>query len=239
MARSVILAIGMIGIVHADNDSYSLLNSWTGFYAGVDSGFIFNNAQLRSQQLGFTYPSETCNTSSNFLTLSPGIQLGYLYQFPNSLVSGIEADVTFNSNQKDTLSCNSNINPNVYDRFIFKNQMESSIKGRVGRALNWNKKTLLPYLTAGASFANVGLTYKNEGGDYYSKNTTHAGWLIGTGIEWAFMQHWSARIEYSYVEYGNVIHMEIPSVYGLLDPNGNGRVDLSSNNIVVALNFRV
>ena len=138
-----------------------------------------------------------------------------MYQFTNSFVSGIEANATFNTNQKHTLSCNSEFNPDVYDRFTFRNQLQTSIKGRVGRALNWNKNTFLPYLTAGASFANLGLTYKNEGGDYYSNTTTQAGWLIGAGIEWAFMQHWSLRAEYYYVDYGNAINLNIPSVYGL------------------------
>jgi len=234
----MMITMSMIGIAYAD-DSYSLLNSWTGFYAGMDAGFAFNNVQLKSQQLGFTNPSETCNTSSDFSTFFPGIQLGYMYQFPNYFVSGIEADATFNTNQKDTLSCNSNFNHNVYDRFTFKNRMQSSIKGRVGRAVNWNKKILLPYLTAGASFVNVGLTYQNEGGDYYFKNTTQAGWLIGAGIEWAFGKNWSLRAEYGYIDYGNTIKLKIPSVYKLVDPNGNARVDLSYNTVLIAINYWV
>jgi outer membrane immunogenic protein len=203
----------------------------------VDAGIAFNDIQLKSQQLGFTNPSDKCNTSSNFSTFSPGLQLGYMHQFPNYFVSGVEANVTFNTNQKNTLSCNSNINPDVYDRFIFRDQMQGSIKGRVGRAVNWNKNILLPYLTAGASFANLGLTYQNEGGDYYSTNTTQAGWLIGAGIEWAFRQHWSLRVEYYYVDYGNAINLKIPSVYGLIDPNGSARVKLNANNFFVALNY--
>lgn len=89
----------------------------------------------------------------------------------------------------------------------------------------------------GASFANAGLTYKNEGSDYYSQNTTQAGWLIGAGIEWSFRQNWSLRTEYSYVNYGNAIHLKIPSIYGLLDPNGNARVNLNANNLLVAINY--
>ncbi len=231
MAKGVMIAMSMIGITHADN------NNWTGFYVGADAGFVFNDAQLTSQQLGFTSPSETCDMSSNFSTFSPGIQLGYIYQFPNSFVSGIEANAAFNANQKHEFNCNSEFNPDVHDRLTFRNQMQTSVKGRVGRALDWNKSILLPYLTAGASFANVGLTYQNEGGDYYSTNTTQSGWLIGAGIEWAFIQHWSLRAEYYYVDYGNAINLKIPSVYGLEDPNGNGHIDLSSNNVVVALNY--
>ena len=230
-AKCVMIAMSMVGIAHADN------SNWTGFYAGGEAGFVFNDARLTSQQLGFTSPSETCNKSSDFSTFFPGMQLGYMYQFPNAFVTGIEANATFNTNQKHTFSCNSEFNPDVYDRFEFRNQMQTSLKARVGRALDWNKSTFLPYLTAGTSFAKLGLTYKNEGGDYYSDTTTQLGWLIGAGVEWAFMQHWSLRVEYSFVDYGNAINVKIPTVYGLLDTNGNGHVDLKSNNVVMAINY--
>jgi outer membrane immunogenic protein len=230
-ARSVVIAMSMVGIAHADT------NNWTGFYAGVDVGLAFNDIQLTSQQLGFTRPSGTCDMSSDFSAFFSGIQLGYMHQFTNSFVSGIEANTTFNSNQKHTSSCNSEFNPDVYDGFTFRNQLQTSIKGRVGRTLNWNKNNFLPYVTAGASLANLGLTYKNEGGDYYSNTTTKLGWLIGAGVEWAFMQHWSLRAEYYFVDYGNAISLNIPTVYGLLDTNGKAHVDLKSNNIAVSINY--
>ncbi len=232
VAKCVVIAImGMVGIAHADS------NNWTGFYAGVNAGVVFNNAQLTSQQLGFISPSGTCNMSSDFSTFSPGIQLGYTYQFTHSFVAGIEANTTFNTNQKHTSSCKSEFNPDVNDSFTFRNQTQTSIKGRVARALNWNKSIFLPYLTAGASFANLGLTYQNEGGDHYSNTTTAAGWLIGGGVEWAFMQHWSLRAEYNFVDYGDAINLNIPTVYDLFDANGEGQINLKSNTVFVAINY--
>lgn len=233
------ITMGIAGIVYAEKgfSQQSLLTSWTGFYIGVNAGVAFNNVQLKAQQLGFSNLSGTYNTNSKFSTFFPGIQLGYMYQLPHYFVSGIEANVTINTNQKDILNYNCVYNNNVYDQFSFRDQLQSSIKGRLGRAINWNKSIFLPYLTAGVSFANVGLTYKNEGGDYYSKNTTSSGWLFGTGIEWIFSKKWSFRAEYSYINYGNAINMNIPSVYGLIDSNGSAHVNLSSNNIAVSINY--
>lgn len=228
MIKGVTLAMSLIGIAHAE---------WTGLYAGADAGFALNKAKLKSQQLGFTNQRGKCNINSNSFTFIPGAQLGYLYQFANNLVSGIEANVTYNTNQKDKLSCRCPFYRHVSDDFSLRDQMQSAIKARMGTALNWNGNIYLPYLTAGASFANVALTYKNEGGDYYSKKATKSGLLIGAGIEWYLWQHWSLRTEYDYVDYGKAIHLKIPSVYDLRDPNGKARIGLSSGNIVVAINY--
>lgn len=231
VVNSVMIVMGLVGIAHADN------NHWTGPYVGAGAGFAFNNAQLASQQLGFTRSSGTCDMSSDFSTFFPGIQLGYLHQFSNSFVSGIEADVTVNNNQKYQFTCRSDFNSHVYDRFAFRNRMQTSIKGRLGHAESWHKHLFLPYVTVGASVATVGLTYGNEGGDYYSSTATQLGWLIGAGVEWAFMQHWSIRAEYYFVDYGKAITLKMPTVYRLDDSNGNANVSLRSNNIGVSINY--
>lgn len=227
---SIGLAMSMIGMAYADSN-------WTGFYAGANAGVAFNNVQLRSQQLGFTDWDEKCNTSADAAIFFPGLQLGYAYQFANYFVTGVEANVTFNTNQKTSLNCTCDTDAYVADRFSFKNRMQTSIKGRVGRAVSWNENFLLPYLTAGASFADVGLNYQNESGDYYSNNHTQAGWLIGAGLEWAFWQTWSLRAEYFYANYASTTDLKIPSVYGLDDPNGQARADLSANNVAISLNY--
>lgn len=211
-------------------------HQWAGLYMGLEGGLSFNDAQLKSQQLGFTNLNDTCNVNSNYPSLFSGLQLGYLFQLRNAYVAGVETNVTFNTNQNADLNCNSNIDAFVYDGFTLNNQMQVSVKGRIGRDLTWHNQTLLPYLTAGASFANTSLIYQNEGGDYFINNPTQIGWLIGAGIEWGFKQHWSLRAEYYYVDYGN-IHLNLPSVYDLQDPNGHARVNLSSNNVALAVNY--
>lgn len=233
MLRRVVIAVSMVGAAYADNIS----NSWTGLHAGVNAGVVFNEVQLKAQQLAFTNPNGSCDTASDFSSFFPGIQLGYMHQFQNNLVTGIEANVTFNANQNNILSCNCPFNPDVFDRFQFKNQMQSAIKGRGGRALNWNNKDLLPYVTAGASIAHTGLLYSNEGQDYYSKNTTQVGWLIGAGMEWSFRKNWSLRAEYSYVDYGNTLKLKLPSLYGLVDPDGQAQAFLNTNTILIAVNY--
>lgn len=228
----IAIAITMSGAVAANTN-----NTWTGFYVGINEGFAFNNVRLNAHQLGFTSVNETCNTKSDFSSYFPGAQLGFLYSLSNDLVAGLEANVTFNMQQKAILDCHCPQNPTVSDRFLFKNRMQSFFKGRLGRSITWNKGALLPYLTAGAGFAHVALNYTNEGGDYYSKDSNQTGALFGAGIEWSLMQNCSVRAEYSYVDYRNNIKLAIPSVYALIDPNGSARASLNTNNIQLAINY--
>lgn len=228
--QGVIMAMSMVAVAHADS------KPWSGFYAGAGVGLDVNQRKLQSQQLGFNSPSGTCNQNSDQTNLAPAVQWGYVYQFPNALVSGIEVYASVNANQKHKFNCRSQFNATIYDRIIFRNQQETSLKARVGRSLHWQGVSLLPYLTAGVSLANVGLAYENEGGDYYANTATQVGWLMGAGMEWVYAQHWSLRAEYNYVDDGR-FQLRLPTVYGLNDPNGHASLDLSANNLAMSINY--
>ncbi len=229
----VMLAMSLMNVAYADNLPL------TGYYAGVNTGVAFNDATVTAQQLGFTNASNTCNKNAGYSNALSGVQLGYLYQFSNAIISGVEINTTVNSEQKHTEYCNSVFNAGVYDGFTLKNQWQTSVKGRVGREETWQNNIFLPYLTAGVSMAKMGLSYQNEGGNYYSTDAAYAGWLIGAGLEWAITQHWSLRAEYTYIDYGKAIKLNIPTVYGLNDPNGNADVNLSTNTIALGLSYWV
>lgn len=233
-----LIVFGLIGVAYSDTYSTEdILKGLKGAYLGADVGGSFNNVKLQSQQVAFANLDGTYNINSDFSSFMSGIQIGYLHEFSKHLVFGVDANIIFNINQTDNLNINCDFNSNVFDRFIFSNKMQGSVKGRGGHFVKWNDKLFLPYLTAGASLANVGLQYKNDVSDYYSKNINQFGWLIGTGIEWFFKQNLSLRTEYSYVNYGNTIEMNIPTIYGLTDSYGNARAKLSSNNIYLSINY--
>ncbi len=37
----------------------------------------------------------------------------------------------------------------------------------------------------------------------FSGSNTYSGWTVGGGVEWAFMDRWSAKLEYLYIDFGN------------------------------------
>jgi opacity protein-like surface antigen len=147
---------------------------------------------------------------------------------------GVEADYTNNFNKQGNAACTCDVNPDVSDKFAVMNRQQGSLRGRIGYALNHH---LLPFVMAGGSVASLGTNYRDEGGDYYSRNGARAGWLVGAGLEWRFAQSWSIRGEYYYNAYNNALKMRIPLTYGLNDPNGKARVSFDANNIRAAINY--
>src|SRR5207249_7510368 len=81
-------------------------------------------------------------------------------------------------------------------------QWFSTIRGRLGYAFD----NLLLYGTGGLAIGQIdyrvsggfddGSTYKIQD-DY-----TRLGWTAGAGLEWGFDEHWSAKAEYKYVNFG-------------------------------------
>ena len=62
------------------------------------------------------------------------------------------------------------------------------MRGRVGYLFT---PTLLIYGTAGFAYGGV---------DAFGFSNTRTGWTAGGGLEWLFAPHWSAKVEYLYVD---------------------------------------
>lgn len=232
-AISVMSLLIISGIAHAAATS-TLQAKWSGLYGGVNADALLNHVKLQANNVGFTEMSGACSKGANFSSFSPGAQLGFVHQYNSNIVLGVEGSLSYNANQAANLNCTCPINPDVSDSFSFYNRAQGTLRGRIGYALMNN--SLLPFFTVGGSLANLGLKYYNENGDQYNANSTTAGWVIGTGVEWRMASAWSLRAEYYYVAYSNV-NMHINTIYGLTDPNGGAHADLYTNNVAVAINY--
>lgn len=73
----------------------------------------------------------------------------------------------------------------------------ASVRGRAGYALD----RLLIYGTAGVAFADIGQA--NTGGVPESSSDVLAGWTVGAGLEYAFTDRLTSRIEYRYADLGS------------------------------------
>ena len=119
-----------------------------------------------------------------------GGTLGFNYQM-NALVFGVEGDWDYSGINTGTTStiCI------LIGTCQTGNNWLATLRGRVG----WAADRVLFYGTGGGAFANVQTTLNGT-------ETTHtqAGWTAGLGVEYAFADNWTAKVEWLYVDFGNV-----------------------------------
>jgi outer membrane immunogenic protein len=107
-----------------------------------------------------------------------GAQAGYNWQMGN-WVFGVEGDIEATA-AEDTFA-----------PWKFSNPWFGTLRGRAGYAIS----NVLFYGTGGLAFGE--LTGQTFG---LSESHTTAGWTAGLGAEVGFAPHWSAKIEYLYVD---------------------------------------
>ena len=126
-----------------------------------------------------------------------GGQIGYNYQSGNFLV-GVEGDGDW-SNIKGTTPCL------VVFSCTANMQWTADATVRAGVLPMHN---LLVYVKGGASWTSVKYNFSDGGllapaSITSNQSETKVGGLLGFGTEYMFAPHWTAKIEYNYVDYGN------------------------------------
>lgn len=205
---------------------------WTGAYAGVNLGSIWTGSDLTASHINLISDSGTYSQSMNSTAVNPGLQMGYLYQLDEHWVIGGEGDFTYPATSSQFTQYNTT--GSDYDQFSVKYNLQGSLRLRAGYALD----RFLPYFTTGVSFADMGLTYSNGGGNYYSKTTTQTGWVVGAGVEYGFLDNLSGRIEYMYTNYGNALNMGMPTIEDQTDSSGTANATMNTNVLRAAVNYR-
>lgn len=193
-------------------------SDWTGFYAGVNGGYGWDENQtnfspLKSPLLLPVNPTAVSFNSSGGIH---GAQLGYDWQADNnkSLVVGVETDldgstITGSATQVSTVS-------GVLAPFISSNPYSTTekidwfgtVRPVVGM-LTQNDRWLF-YITAGMAYArledsaNTDFIPMTERELPASKTITDFGWTGGGGVEWRFDGHISAGLQYLYLDFDSI-----------------------------------
>lgn len=164
--------------------------SWTGFYIGANLGAGWNQGNL-SDSSGFY--SGGANNNATFLG---GGQVGANYQI-NNIVLGVEGDFDWfannnNSGSGTTTDGSTIISGSNNGRWL------TTLTGRLGVAVD----RLLFYGKGGGAWVgsnNLTLLDVPSGASVSFSNNNNTGWVAGGGVEWAFIQNWTAKVEYDYV----------------------------------------
>jgi outer membrane immunogenic protein len=160
------------------------LYNWTGFYVGVYDGGGWGQHNHSN-----VFGSNSYNSSGGLI----GVTAGYNWQFSNPLVIGLEGDLAWANIKGDDAGSGLALDESRY-RWL------GSVRGRLGYAANnW-----LFFGTGGWAFANIrhtsssGLLILTTDSFDNGRN----GWTLGGGVEYAFLQNWTARVDYRYYDFG-------------------------------------
>jgi outer membrane immunogenic protein len=154
--------------------------NWSGFYFGINGGWGFGHSDWNDTALGL----DTGNFSVNGGLV--GGTLGYNWWL-GGWVLGLEGDfdgswLKGTDNVCGVPACET------------KNKWLATLRPRVGYAAD----RVLFYLTGGVAWGDVVV---NTTTNWQSADKT--GWTAGAGLEGAFTDHWTARLEYLFVDLQN------------------------------------
>jgi outer membrane immunogenic protein len=184
--------------------------SWTGCYVGAHVGGgwgqkDFTDEFFTTDFFGQVPSSPTANTSGWLA----GGQVGCDYQFATTWVVGVEGAGSW-------ANIRGSSDPFFSGKAVFNAQTKwiATATGRLGYASDrW-----LIYAKGGAAWAgdNYQVPGTFAGVPFnYSGSETRSGWTIGAGVEWAFWQNWSAKVEYAYYDFGTrSLNLIDPGVVG-------------------------
>ncbi|MBV8513077.1 MAG: porin family protein [Xanthobacteraceae bacterium] len=173
--------------------------TWTGFYIGgnVGAGWAKNDTSvggvLPATVVGTAVPFSIPLTSQTMSGFIGGVQGGYNYQFGTFLV-GVEADGDWGKVDGTApclvvVSCYSKVKSLV------------DVGGRAGVIVD---KALI-YVKGGGAWAwtdfNAAVSIAGLSAAQ-NVSTNRSGAFLGTGIEYAFMPNWTAKVEYDYYDFG-------------------------------------
>ena len=217
---SVVSALGFLGLTASASLAADVAvdqgYDWTGIYVGGQVGYAWGNAE---HDFSNGAPSDN-SYPEGFLG---GVHLGYLRQM-DSMVLGLEADVEgtdingrFNNLTGATSSGSTDIN------------VQGSVRVRLGLAADrW-----LSYITGGVAIADVDYGGGPVGGPCCGYSKTPIGYTIGAGVEYAFTDSWSARLEYRFTDLGKESGGLSPAFPGVAMP-----VDLETHAVRLGVSFR-
>jgi outer membrane immunogenic protein len=156
--------------------------TWSGFYLGINGGYGFGTS--RWTDTATTVSTGDFNTSGFVV----GGTAGYNMLF-GAAVLGIEADIDWTDiHGRTTTNCPLGCET--------KNTWLGTARARLGYAFD----RFLPYFTGGGAFGDIRAT----AAPFAGTTKTQFGWALGAGIEYAFLNNWSAKLEYLYVDLGSV-----------------------------------
>jgi outer membrane immunogenic protein len=179
--------------------------SWTGFYLGGNVGAGIGTTETSvnvgpalTALSGMPITATAPLVSETFNGFVGGLQAGYNWQV-GVIVLGVEGDLDA-AGLQGTAPCALVLNCTMKHNWL------ADITGRVGVVAA--DRTLI-YLKGGVAWEGSNFTVGNSinvAGTTLAANASgsgiQTGGLLGMGVEYSFLQNWSAKLEYNYIDFG-------------------------------------
>jgi outer membrane immunogenic protein len=177
--------------------------TWTGFYVGGQVGYGWNaNDNDFDVPVGYTvdglpFTGFGGDEGDGFLA---GVHAGYNVQL-GSFVVGVEGDIegVFGDDDDDFdgVIIGPGGVPVTYSIASSSIDWQGSIRARAGFAFD----RALIYATGGFAFAGLSDGIGSDGIGIDDGDDTLTGWTLGAGVEYAFTNNLTTRLEYRYTSY--------------------------------------
>ena len=217
--------------------------SWTGCYIGGNIGWGWGRETVSIPDLGATTGiSELAGVSLGPVTGDTkgavgGGQVGCNYQFAPNWVIGIEGDGEAANIKGDVTE--SFVNPvtsqTVTGTAHAQTDWLASVTGRLG----WTWDRVMLYAKGGAAWAGDKYSADLPAFDeHISTSVTRPGWTAGGGIEWAFWDNWSAKVEYDYYNFSTT-NLSLPgTIAGIPEVVPGVNVKQTIQTVKFGINYR-
>ena len=173
-------------------------HNWSGIYVGLQAGGAWARAD------GGDYHVDMSGGAI-------GAYVGANWQSGNWVV-GIEGDVNYTSNEGTYTDGPASVDVGT--------EWQGAIRGRLGYVFD----RVLVYGAGGLAISEVYV----DALPILDKTETFTGWTVGGGVEYAFAQNWTTRLDYRYSDYGG-------SNFGL---TGAEEMELTEHALRVGIGYR-
>jgi outer membrane immunogenic protein len=205
---------------------------WSGIYIGGHVGYGWGRTDVTDHTLLgniLLIPTQHFDTNGGL----GGVQGGWNYQF-GRFVLGTEVDFSWANVKGDQTS------PFLLGIGTINRSSKATWIGTATTRLGYAWDRVLFYTKIGAAWAHFDYTDTASiiivGPVYTSPaSENRSGWTVGTGIEWAFLGGWSAKIEYDYIDFGRRT-IDFNPVAGVIPVNLD--IDQRVSEIKFGLNYR-
>jgi outer membrane immunogenic protein len=190
---------------------------WSGPYAGASIGIGWGESTQTYHRAG-DHGTATLDPDGAAAAISGG----YNWMWTPEILFGVEGDLGVMNVSQGTTT--------VFDGHNWSTDIGpiwGTLRGRAGYTFD----SVLIYATTGLAFANIDDTsIGNTPGETAIEKGLRAGWVIGTGVEYALDSLWTLKAEY--------LHMDFGSVEGRSANNEAYRFENTVNLLRVGANYR-